>query len=583
MRLPIRYAVLFLAVASHSSAAQSIVKISDSYLGGDADGRSWKPAVSADGRLVVYESLAANLVPLDQNNASDIFLHDRLSLTTERVSVDPAGLDADGPSFNAAISADGAWIAFQSGASSLVAGDANGFTDVFLRDRVAGVTTLVSVGMGGAGANNVSLEPVVTPDGGLVAYTSFASNLVVGDTNNNWDVFVYDRGSLQTTRVSVSTSGQQGNKVSDRPAISADGRLIAFTSSSNNLYALDGNFAADIFVHDRWTGTTTIQTLSPQGAISNNASMEAELTADGRYIIFDSAGSNLVANDTNARTDVFRRDLQTGVTLRISVGSGGIQGNLESVDPACSFDGSRIVFQSFASNLVPGDTNAHPDLFLRHAANSTTTLITLGFDGRPADEACCALDPSAEDGPALTSDGRTTVFQSFATNLVTGDTNGNWDIFVHSDPLPPQLYCTAKINSLGCLPQIFSSGVPSASQGSGFLVKAVDVLNNKSGLLFYGVNGRANNPFQGGLLCIQSPLKRTPASSSGGNPPPNDCSGSYSLDMNAFAVGALGGTPLPALSQLGTLVSCQWWGRDPGFTAPDNTTLSDALEYVVGY
>lgn len=146
----------------------------------------------------------------------------------------------------------------------------------------------------------------------------------------------------------------------------------------------------------------------------------------------------------------------------------------------------------------------------------------------------------------------------------------------------PLRYCTAKMNSLGCMPAIDFVGTPSASMTSGFVVNAVNVRNNKSGLLFYGVNGRAALAFQGGTLCVASQVRRTVAVNSGGTPAPaNDCSGVYAIDMNAFAHGLAGGSPLPALSTAGTLVDCQWWGRDPGFPAPNNTTLSDGLEYMV--
>jgi hypothetical protein len=146
----------------------------------------------------------------------------------------------------------------------------------------------------------------------------------------------------------------------------------------------------------------------------------------------------------------------------------------------------------------------------------------------------------------------------------------------------PVVYCTAKLNSLGCLPTIGFTGAPSATAGSGFVVNGTNVRNNKSGLLFYGVTGQASTAFQGGTLCVKAPIKRTPAVNSGGSPSPaNDCSGAYSIDMNAFAVGSLGGTPLAALTVAGTVVDCQFWGRDPGFPAPNNTTLTDGLEYTV--
>jgi hypothetical protein len=147
---------------------------------------------------------------------------------------------------------------------------------------------------------------------------------------------------------------------------------------------------------------------------------------------------------------------------------------------------------------------------------------------------------------------------------------------------PPSSYCTAKINSLGCTPSIRFSGIASASASAGFVVSGSNVRNQRNGLLFYGVNGRAASAFQGGVLCVATPIKRTLATQSGGSAlPANDCSGVYSIDMNSFAIGALGGTPLPALTIVGTVVDCQFLGRDPGFPAPNNTTLTDGLEYSI--
>jgi len=147
--------------------------------------------------------------------------------------------------------------------------------------------------------------------------------------------------------------------------------------------------------------------------------------------------------------------------------------------------------------------------------------------------------------------------------------------------LAPSIYCAAKLNSLGCLPEIESTGLPSASTPAGFVVRARSVRNKKTGLLMYGVNGRSALPFSGGLQCIRAPVYRSLPLLSGGSASGNDCSGVYRVDMNAFAAGALGGTPLPALLGVGNVVTCQFWGRDPGFAAPNNTTLSDALEYTV--
>jgi hypothetical protein len=147
---------------------------------------------------------------------------------------------------------------------------------------------------------------------------------------------------------------------------------------------------------------------------------------------------------------------------------------------------------------------------------------------------------------------------------------------------PITTYCTAKVNSLGCTPAIGATGFPSASAGSGFTIRCDQVRNNKSGLLLYGSTGTTAIAFQCGTLCVKSQIRRTPARVSGGTPPPDDdCSGVYAIDMNAFAVGALGGAPAQYLTLVGTVVDCQWWGRDPGFAPPCNTTLSAGLQYSV--
>jgi hypothetical protein len=183
---------------------------------------------------------------------------------------------------------------------------------------------------------------------------------------------------------------------------------------------------------------------------------------------------------------------------------------------------------------------------------------------------------SGQDATSLSPNGHLALFEG----TLVGGINGAFRI----DFVPPTTsYCTAKVNSLACLPAIGSTGSSSASSGSGFTIRGSNVRNNKSGLLFYGLNGRTALPFQGGTLCVKSPIRRTPGVVSGGTPPPaNDCTGVYAIDFNAFAVGALGGNPAAALTVPGTLVDSQWWGRDPGFPAPDNTTLTDGLEFGIG-
>jgi Tol biopolymer transport system component len=229
---------------------------------------------------------------------------------TMRVSLPDMGSEADGESRFAAISADGRYVAFQSHAGNMVRGDEKGRTDVFVRDRLAGRTYLVSATpRGEVGNQDSDGRPAISADGRYVAFLSWASNLVPGDTNRNSDIFVHDRQSGQTARVSVSSSGQEGNARSYNPAISADGRYVAFVSHADNLVARDTNGQDDVFVHDRETGQTTRVSLAWNGAQANSWSDHPSISADGRYVAFHSRASNLVAADTNgAYMDVFVYD-----------------------------------------------------------------------------------------------------------------------------------------------------------------------------------------------------------------------------------------------------------------------------------
>jgi Tol biopolymer transport system component len=284
---------------------------------------------------------------------------------TSRVSVSSAGQQANGPSHQAAVSADGRYIAFISEASNLVAGDTNRQADVFWRDRVTGTTTRVSVGPGGQQANGDSHRPAASADGRYVAFESYATNLGTGDTNNNSDVFVHDLRAGTTTRISVGSAGQQANGASYEPAVSADGRYIVFDSFASNLVAGDTNGAGDVFVRDLAAGTTTRVSVGSAGQQGNDYSLGSAVSASGRYVAFTSRASNLVVGDTNSKLDVFVRDLAAGTTTRISLSSAGKQASKNSGGAAVSATGRYIVFASNAPNLVTGDTNGVRDIYMR--------------------------------------------------------------------------------------------------------------------------------------------------------------------------------------------------------------------------
>ena len=303
---------------------------------------------------------------------------------TVRASVSTTGVSGNGGSLRPSISADGRYVAFESQASNL--GGGGGAAHVFVRDRLTNVTTRVSgprVGAPGAGGN--STRPSISADGRYVAFHSFASNLVLGDTNSAADVFVRDRVTEETTRVSVASGGTQVSGASSLPSISADGRLVVFESVAANVVANDTNNGSDIFVHDRMTGETTRVSVSSEGTQANGSSgtgnSPSSISADGRYVAFRSAATNLVSGDTNNAGDIFVHDRVTGETKRASVSSVGLPGNFGSADPSISADGRYVLFRSQASNLVAGDANGTWDAFVHDRITRETTLVSVSSEG----------------------------------------------------------------------------------------------------------------------------------------------------------------------------------------------------------
>jgi Tol biopolymer transport system component len=243
-------------------------------------------------------------------------------------------------------------------------------SDVFVRDRQTGRTSRVSVSSAGAQANPYDhieddARPSISADGRYVAFVSGAANLTPGDTNGTDDVFVRDRQTGRTTRASVSSAGAQTRAWSDWPSISGDGRYVAFVSAAADLVPGDVNRTDDIFVRDLHAGSTTRVSVSSAEVQSRGASSNPDISSDGRYVVFQSAGTNLVPADTNSRDDVFLRDRQAGTTSRSSVTTTNGQVNGASSYPLIAPSGRYVVFSSLGTNLGPWDTNDTWDVFVR--------------------------------------------------------------------------------------------------------------------------------------------------------------------------------------------------------------------------
>jgi TolB protein len=399
--------------------------------GAAANGDSADPDLSDLGTVVALDSRATNLVASDPNGAQrDVFTIDLVTGERRLVSAPPDGGGADGPSSAPAISEDGQTVAFVSQATNLVANDANGVADIFVRTGDE-APQRVSVGAGGVEANGPSSQPDLSADGRYVVFTSAASNLVPGDTNGVPDVFLRDLDAGTTTRLSVSSDGAQGNGRSSSPAMAGDGSTVAFESAASNLVRRDRNGAADVFVR-QIAAQRTLRVSVDSREREQDRGIRPPFTAtpdisdDGAIVVFDSDATNLTPGDTNAHTDLFRRDIPHGRTSLVSASSRNVQGNNDSFSPALSPDGLVMAFESFATNLAPGDA-PREDVFVRDLLHGSTTVASVpDAGGGRAPE----LVPQLLQRPSLSGDGREVAFVSTAPNLVPGDTNGHADVFV---------------------------------------------------------------------------------------------------------------------------------------------------------
>jgi Tol biopolymer transport system component len=419
--LPIVMMGSFLASSPARAGGFYTLRVSITTGGAQGDGASFSPSISAGGRFVTFSTYAA-LVPGDTNGFGDVYVRDRKLHETKRISISSRGIQGHGNCLSSSISAYGRFVAFDSFANTLVPGDTNGVMDVFVRDRELHRTSRVSINTSGHQANGRSAVPLLSADGRYVAFLSDATNLFAGDTNGLTDVFVRDRELHRTERVSIRADGVQANGASFLPSISADGRYVAFASDATDLVAADTNGQTDVFVRDRLEDKTYRVSIGGAGVQGNAPSYSPSVSADGRFVAFDSVADNLVPGDTNSRDDVFVRDRALHQTSLVSITTQGVQGNQGSVSAAISGDGRFVTFRSLATNLVGDDTNGFEDVFVRDRLLDQTSRVSVSTGGTQGDDDSFSSSVSA--------DGRFVAFDSFATNLVPGDTNGALDVFI---------------------------------------------------------------------------------------------------------------------------------------------------------
>ncbi|MGN6519314.1 MAG: hypothetical protein ACTHK2_07825 [Dokdonella sp.] len=404
----------------------SLALVSHSYTGAFPNGSAADAAISADGNVVVFSDNAANLVnpPLPSNPGRQIFAYTRSTGSIELISHDALGNPGNAISDAPRVSGDGRYVVFSSYATNLVPGDTNGWTDVFYYDRTLGTMQIVSASASGTlgNANSVGGQDI-SRDGKTIVFSSNASNLVAGDTNGTADIFVRMLNTPVFMTIASTGASGQANNWSDNPVVSGDGSAVAFRSPASNLVSGATGLVTHAYIHDAFG--TTLLNVSPSPMVVGDASVSTgyAINDTGSLVAFPSSATNLVAGDTNAFADAFVRDVPATTTYLASLSSSGAQGNSHvSARLAMSDDGRYLAFNSSANNFYAPDTNGTADIFVRDRTVGTTDLVSQTPAGVQAND--------SSQKPSMSADGQYIVFISRAGNLDPGASGGNNQVFI---------------------------------------------------------------------------------------------------------------------------------------------------------
>jgi Tol biopolymer transport system component len=395
--------------------------------GGNGNDHSFLPSLSADGDWVAFESDATDLVAGDVNGVRDVFLRQISTGTTILVSQGPGGVRANADSFHAAVSENGDFVAFYSEASNISHNfDNNGVRDAFLFERANNRVRRISVSSSGVEGNAVTGTRGtqrgldISNDGRLVVYNSNASTLVSGDTNSVSDIFLYNNANQTTKRVNFA-NGVQSNASSQNPVISGNGLFVAYMSSANNQGSIDTNGAIDIYHASTITNFSTQRvSVSSSGAQANTSCWYPAINHEGNMIAFDSQSTSLVSGDSGAFTDVFVHDLWTATTVRASLTWNGQEANNYAYHATISANGNMVGFTSAASNMTLEGAIVQ-SVYVRDKS--------LGTVMRWGESATGEAGFAGSSDPSFDSSGQRMAFASLQS-LVPSDTNGDIDIYV---------------------------------------------------------------------------------------------------------------------------------------------------------
>lgn len=443
--------------------------------------------ISVDGRFIVFTSAAGNLVPNDTNDTFDVFLRDNQAKTTERVSIADDEAQTPQGGFGGKVSADGRYVAFSSGSANLVAGDTNMSLDVFLRDRQAGTTVRVSVKGANTQVSGSSLLDDMTPDARFVTFTSDADDVVVLDENSSTDVFLRDRTTAVTRRLSMATDGTEGDTDSFGSSMSNDGLYVVFVSASATLDPDNACGCTDVFLRDRNTGATTRVTVSQGGTLVDGNSVNPIISGDGKVIVFDSDALSLIdPADGNGLTDVYATARASGVFQRVSDSLdpsdpedplSARDANGDSTMSGVSYDGRFVSFTSGAKNLLSQPLAATQNSFIRDRTTGVTHLAgTTTAMGEPS-----SVDPSLAGSMSagMSDDGRYLLFASNASDVVSPDSNSTGpDLYQASNPVPLILAASPTTVARGTTSTMSLLGLNLRAQGALVLMGDGITVNN---------------------------------------------------------------------------------------------------------
>ena len=493
------------------------------------------------------------------------FLHDRTTDFKQQIDTLTSGVPMDGGAFLLTLASGGTHAAFMSFAQNT--GVVGGH--VYVKNLVTGTLYLATVQPDGTpipqtGTTIQMGHASISGAGNLVAFTSDSPLLVAGKSSPWRDVFVRDVEAGVTVRI-LGTGGVEPNLPSlFEPALSMDGRFVAFASRASNLVPGDSNGRDDVFVYDLTSAAIERVSLSITQTGANHDSQDPVISADGRFVTFLSRATNLVIGDTNGFHDVFLRDRLTKRTLRANVGPGGQQANQHAFGvPRISAGGEHVLFHTSATNLLETPTTGGR-LFLRNVREGVTTQLVGHVPSTGENDVC-----------ALSADALTFAFSSLMP-FGLSDTNNFLDVFaLHCVPSVPVIYCPVTKSSIGCQGALEFEGTPSASGSRAFVIRTIHSTSQQLGLLLYSTAGSELRPFGASFHCLAAPLAQTGLQNSGGNSSPLDCSGAFFFDFNAHIA-----SHLDASLVLGAPVWAQFWSRDPG--APNLGHKSSALHFSIG-